>query len=75
VFSVIRSELRLEDPRPVIEAVHVSEQTLSPPIDAREAGIETYGPEATGEWADIRVPALSDYERAAHPAAARAATS
>jgi hypothetical protein len=75
VFSVIRERLILGEPRPAIDALHVGEQTLSPPVDASEAGVEIYGPEATGEWADRQVPTLNDYERQQHPAAARAATS
>jgi hypothetical protein len=43
-------------------AVHVGEQTLDPPRDVREAGIETYGPEATGEWGAKNPPGPSDYE-------------
>jgi hypothetical protein len=43
-------------------AVHVAEETLSPPVDVRSAGMEIYGPEATGEWGDEKPPVPADFE-------------
>jgi hypothetical protein len=71
-FSV-RAEFKIADDgsffkngTPLVEAVHVSELTLSPPVDAREAGIEVYGPHATGEGDEDRDVALNEYTRQPH---------
>jgi hypothetical protein len=73
----VNAQFRVEDNKltptmnPVLEAVHMSEQTLSPPVDAREAGIEIYGPQATGEGHEDAEPTLEDYSRQAHVATGR----
>jgi hypothetical protein len=46
------------------KALHLGEQNLVPSRDVREAGIETYGPEATGDWGgeEGTPPGPSDFE-------------